>query len=92
MSKRISKQAKNSEYAESVIQGIPLIKHRAKIRDISDAKNLLSKIISEFMKGNLQNQEAKTLCYLLINYVSICKDSDLEARLHEIESQLEMKR
>ena len=59
-----------------------------KIRQLKDAKRLLSKLITEFQKGTIKSREAKDLCYLIVSYVNIAKDIDLEERIKSLEENL----
>ena len=58
-------------------------------RNVNDAKRILSKLISEFIKGTIEDNRAKTLCYLLNSYVSITRETDFESRLSEVEKIME---
>lgn len=65
-----------------------LLTKPVKIRHLKDAKRLLSKLITEFQKGTIKSREAKDLCYLVISYVQIAKDVDIEDRLKVLEDNL----
>jgi hypothetical protein len=54
-------------------------------KNIKDAKRILSKLISAFIKGEIEDQRAKTLCYLLNSFVMIVRDNDFETRLQLLE-------
>lgn len=56
-----------------------------KINKVKDAKRLLSKLIYQFQIGAVDNQDAKDLTYLLVNYVNICVQTDFEQRLEKLE-------
>jgi hypothetical protein len=62
-----------------------------RIKTLKDARRLLGKLIYEFQKGNIHNQDAKDLTYMLISYVAILKDSELEERLIALEEKTDMK-
>ena len=55
---------------------------------IKQARRLLSKLISGFIKGQIAAEDSRTLAYLLGVFVGIAKDSDIFERLEKIESQL----
>jgi chemotaxis regulatin CheY-phosphate phosphatase CheZ len=57
-------------------------------KNIKDAKRILSKLISAFIKGEIEDQRAKTLCYLLNSFVMIVRDNDFETRLQLLESNM----
>jgi len=58
-----------------------------RITKVRDAKRLLSKLILGFQKGEIKNQDAKDLTYMLISYVNICTQVDFETRLRSLEEQ-----
>lgn len=55
------------------------------IRSLADATALLSDLITEFRGGGISERNAKTLCYLVISYISAYKDSAIESRLQVLE-------
>ena len=57
------------------------------IRNVKDAKKMLSKLIHAFQMGKVMSDQAKTLCYLIISYVQIIRDADFEERLIKLEQQ-----
>jgi hypothetical protein len=61
-------------------------------RNVNDAKRILSKLISEFIKGSIEDSRAKTLCYLLSAFVNITRETDFESRLSELEKIIEGER
>lgn len=62
-----------------------------RVKNVKQAKRLLSRIITQFQRGEITDYEAKTLCYLLISLVSICKDIDFEERITKIEKSISLK-
>lgn len=78
-------QTKKTTSGGGQVETPPILKAASRIKNTDDAKQLLSKLISEFCKGRIENQQAKTLCYLLSQYVAITKDSDFEKRLEALE-------
>jgi hypothetical protein len=58
------------------------------IKTLKDARRLLSKLISEFRRGELTSPEARVLTYMLTSYVSIYNQSDLEERLQKLEDSV----
>lgn len=85
-------QTKSKENPSKESEPPPLLKIARKLRTLNDAKRLMSTLISKFCRGQISDRDSKTLTYLIISFVSIAKDSDLESRIKEIEAQLEMKR
>jgi hypothetical protein len=69
----------NSESHPSLL-GKPI-----RISKVRDARRLLGKLILEFQKGNIANQDAKDLCYLVTSYVNVAVQSDFEERLQQLE-------
>lgn len=67
-----------------------------KIRKVDDARKLLARAILAFQKGQLDNRDAKDLCYLLSQYVSIATQIttqiEIEDRLRAIEEKLEVRK
>jgi|GEM_PF-2558234 len=59
-----------------------------KIVSITSAKRLLSKLIYKLQTGEISGQNAKDMCYLLISYVNMIKDIELEKRIEEIEERI----
>ena len=55
------------------------------IRNSKDARRLLSKIISGFIRKEIEGTDAKTLGYLLSVYCQIESQSDLLNRIERLE-------
>lgn len=53
-----------------------------------DVKRAYSKLIQEFCKGNVKNDDAKTLAYLLAGYIQTVKQYELEVKIIAIEKKL----
>jgi len=71
---------------KAIIRGIPLLNGRpVRVRKVDDARRLLSRLILEFQKGSIGGQAAKDLCYLVISYVNVAVQTDLESRLSKLE-------
>ncbi len=60
-----------------------------RVRNIQDARRLLSRLILQLQTGAIEGRQAKDLTYILISYVQIARESDLEVRLEELERALE---
>ena len=56
-------------------------------RNAKDAKKLYGRLISQFIKGEVANEDAKTLCYLLTGYIQACAASDFEERVDSMEKE-----
>jgi hypothetical protein len=83
-------EPENKEFIQTsppfVLSGISVPKN------IKDAKRILSKLISAFIKGEIEDQRAKTLCYLLNSFVMIIKENDFEIRLKLLETNMRGKK
>lgn len=82
----IENKTNDLTYTGSNIAG--KIEKPIKVTKISDAKRLLSKLIYKLQSGEVTGQDAKDMTYLLISYVNIVKDIELEQRLLEIERRV----
>jgi hypothetical protein len=62
------------------------------VRNIKHARRLLSKLISKLQKGEIKGREAKDMTYLLISFVNIIKEEEIETKLNNLEMKInEMK-
>lgn len=66
----------------------PLLDFNPKVKDLKSAKRLLGRLISKFISGDIKNQDAKDLAYLLSIFVSIEKDSVIEERIKSLEEKI----
>lgn len=55
---------------------------------LKDIKRAHSKLIMEFLKGNVKSDEAKTLTYLFTAYIQVINQAETEQRLEAIERKL----
>lgn len=69
-------------------RGTPLCGRPVVVKDIDSARRLLSRLILSFQKRTVAAREAKDLTYLLISFVAIVKDSDIEKRIKMIEERM----
>lgn len=70
------------------ISPAPIFNTNIKVTNPKQAKRLMSKLISEFIKGNVLDSEAKTLAYLVTVYIGIIKEVETEERIRKIENRL----
>ena len=56
-----------------------------KVTNLKNAKRLLSKLIYELQTGKIDNQTAKDLTYLLVSFVNVFKQYEMEGRISELE-------
>ena len=59
-----------------------------KVTNLKSARRLLSRLIYQLQTGEVENQTAKDLTYLLISYVNIFKAYEFEQRLLKLEEKL----
>ncbi|MFH1051554.1 MAG: hypothetical protein V1779_11580 [bacterium] len=78
------KLSKNKEANNLLIDTPVNTQYPVKVKDIRTARRLMSRIILQFQQGKISSLEAKTITYLLQNFVSICR----EAREEQREEQL----
>ena len=55
---------------------------------VKDVKRAYSKLIQDFCKGIITNEDAKTLVYMFSSYLQLIRDVEFEARITDIESRL----
>jgi hypothetical protein len=65
----------------------PLLDVNIKVNNLKSAKRLLGKLISRFISGEIENQDAKDLAYLVSVYVSVVKDAEIEQRIKSLEEK-----
>lgn len=63
-----------------------------RVTDLKTAKRLLSKLIYQFQKKEIDSQYAKDLTYLLTSYVNFHKVIDIEQRIIELETKMEKRK
>jgi hypothetical protein len=87
---KASQSLKNKSVTETTPPiSLPIIPGTIKLNNIKGAKRILSRLISGFIKNEVSDSKAKTLCYLVTSYVTIVKDNDFENRLQLLESTLQ---
>lgn len=59
-----------------------------KVTNLKNAKRLLSRLIYDLQAGMIENQTAKDLTYLLVSYVNVFKQYEIEQRIDEIEKKI----
>ena len=58
------------------------------VRNIKDAKRLMSRLIHLVQIGRITSRQAKDLTYLLTMYVNISRVADIEERLGDVEEKI----
>ena len=61
-----------------------------RISKVKDAKRLLSRLLMEFQKGTIDSRQAKDMTYMLVSFVQIVKDTEMEERLGRLELKLQV--
>ncbi|MHB1686955.1 MAG: hypothetical protein ACYCVH_06255 [Ignavibacteriaceae bacterium] len=76
------------------LEMIPLPKDKNKINifnrnvkylKIKDVKRAYSKLIQDYCKGIVTNEDAKTIAYLFSGYLQLVRDVEFEDRLAQLE-------
>ena len=70
------------------MQSLPLLKKPVRVSKLKDAKRLLSRLIYEFQLGTLSGRDAKDLTYLISQFISACKEIEIDERLKLIEQKV----
>ena len=68
--------------------GTTLFARPIRIKKIDDARRLLSRLILALQKKQIAGRDAKDLCYIVVSYVNVASETDLEKRVEEIEKQI----
>ena len=55
---------------------------------IKDVKRAYSKLIMDYCRGSVQNDEAKTLVYLFSGYLQLIRDFEVNERLKHLEKKI----
>lgn len=55
---------------------------------VKDIKRAYSKLIQDYCKGIIQNEDAKTMTYIFSGYLQLIRDVEFEQRLNVIEEKI----
>ena len=95
LNKNREKLTKNSPKVVEVKE-LPQTPTRLKLfnRDIKylkpkDVKRAFSKLIQDYCKGLVSNEDAKTITYMFSGYLQLIRDVEFEGRLKQLEEKLE---
>ena len=76
------------------VQELPQTPHRLKLfnRDVKylkvkDVKRAYSKLIQDYCKGLVTNEDAKTVTYIFSGYLQLIRDVEFEERLKLLEEK-----
>jgi hypothetical protein len=84
--------------AKKSLNIVPLPKDKDKINifnrnvrylKIKDVKRAYSKLIQDYCKGLVSNEDAKTITYMFSGYLQLIRDIDFDERLKQIEGKIE---
>ena len=85
----------NSKNKDMTVVELPASKYKINIftRDvkylkIKDVKRAYSKLIQDYCKGLIPNEDTKTICYLFGGYLTLIRDIEFEERLKELENRV----
>ncbi len=71
------------------VKGNYTLSNPIKVTSLKNAKRLLSRLIYDLQSGLIENQTAKDLTYLLVSYVNVFKQYEIEKRIDEIEKGID---
>lgn len=54
-----------------------------------DIKRAYSRLIQGFCRGEINSDEAKTICYMFSGYLQLIRDVEFEERLSHLEEKIE---
>ncbi|MBK6913012.1 MAG: hypothetical protein IPH11_04850 [Ignavibacteriales bacterium] len=55
---------------------------------VKDVKRAYSKLIQDYCKGLVTNEDAKTVTYMFSGYLQLIRDVEFEDRLKEVEEKI----
>lgn len=58
---------------------------------VKDVKRAYSKLIQDYCKGNVANDDAKTMVYLFSGYLQLVRDIEMENRINQLEEKVNEK-
>lgn len=86
---------KNSSVKELQVVELPKSNRKINIfnRDVrylkvKDVKRAYSKLIQDYCKGLISNEDAKTITYMFSGYLQLIRDVEFEERLKQIEDKV----
>ncbi len=85
----------NSKNNDMTVVELPASEYKINIftRDVKylkpkDVKRAYSKLIQDYCKGLIPNEDAKTITYMFSGYLQLIRDVEFEERLKEIEQRV----
>ncbi len=68
---------------------INIFNRNVKYLKIKDVKRAYSKLIQDFCKGTISNEDAKTIAYLFSGYLQLVRDLEFDERLSTLERTMQ---
>ena len=81
---------KNKTITETPVPVMDMFKTEIRYLKVKDVKRVYSKLIQEYCKGNVPNDKAKTLGYLLAGYIQTVKQYEMDERITELEKRVQI--
>lgn len=69
-------------------RGLRLFNRDIKYLKVRDVKKAYSKLIQDYCKGIVTNEDAKTVTYIFSGYLQLIRDIEFEERLKLIEERI----
>jgi hypothetical protein len=89
MTEKSTSQSPQSETGKALILSPPPRALRpVRVRDLRGAKRLLSRLISQLQRGEVESAYAKDITYLLSVFIGLVRGHELEDRVRKLESGL----
>lgn len=66
---------------------INIFNRDVKYLKIKDVKRSYSRLIQDFCKGLINNEDAKTITYMFSGYLQLIRDVEFEERLNQLEKK-----
>jgi hypothetical protein len=88
---KTSPKRRQGARGKAVIKTLPPAKTLSpvQVHNVQGAKRLLSRIITQLQKDEIEDKKAKSIAYLLQVYVTIHRDSETEDRIRALEEKFE---
>ncbi len=66
---------------------VPLKEEPIRVKNLKDAKKLLSRLLVSFQREEVDSRQAKDLAYLISVFIQAVKDAELEERIKVLEDK-----
>lgn len=68
--------------------GLHLFNRDVRYLKVKDVKRAYSKLIQDYCKGLVPNEDAKTITYIFSGYLQLIRDVEFEERLKQVEEKI----